>query len=101
MAFCWLFVLQYGVFGAKVDWINQHSVIPDYFRRRFYETGSLLPDFAWNIGGGQNIYHLSYYGLFSPVVLLSFFLPFIRMDYYIMGSSILSYIVSVLLFSVF
>ena len=98
MAFCWLFVLQYGVFGSKVDWINQHSVIPDYFRRRFYETGSLLPDFAWNIGGGQNIYHLSYYGLFSPVVLLSFLFPFIRMDYYIMGSSILSYIASVLLF---
>lgn len=98
MVFCWLFVLRYGIFGSKVDWINQHSVIPDYFRRRFYETGSLLPDFAWNIGGGQNVYHLSYYGLFSPVILLSFFFPFIRMDYYIMGSSILSYIASVLLF---
>ncbi len=98
IAFCWLFVLQYGIFGSKIDWINQHSVIPDYFRKRFYETGNLFPDYAWNIGGGQNIYHLSYYGLFSPVILFSFALPFIRMDYYIMGSSILSYIISVLLF---
>lgn len=98
---CWFFVLRHGVFGAQVDWINQHSVLPDYFRRRFYETGSLLPDFAWNLGGGQNIYNISYYGLFSPVVLLSFLLPFIRMDYYIMGSSIVCYTISVLLFYFF
>lgn len=99
--FCGIFVLQYGVFGAKIDWINQHSVLPDYFRKRFYETGNFLPDFAWNIGGGQNIYHLSYYGLLSPVILLSFLFPFIRMDYFIMGSSILCYIFSVLLFYYF
>jgi len=98
---CWFFVLRYGVFGAEVDWINQHSVLPDYFRKRFYETGSLLPDFAWNLGGGQNIYNISYYGLFSPVVILSFLLPFLRMDYYIMGSSIVCYIISVLLFYFF
>lgn len=98
---CWFFVLRYGVFGAEVDWINQHSVLPDYFRQRFYETGSLLPDFAWNLGGGQNIYNISYYGLFSPVVLLSFLLPFIRMDYYIMGSSIVCYTISVILFYFF
>ncbi len=29
---CWFFVGRNGVFGAKVDWISQHSVIPDYFR---------------------------------------------------------------------
>ena len=26
--FCWMFCLRWGVFGAKVDWISQHSVIP-------------------------------------------------------------------------
>ena len=36
--FCWMFCLRWGVFGAKVDWISQHSVIPDYFRKQFYET---------------------------------------------------------------
>ncbi|MDE6567390.1 MAG: YfhO family protein [Lachnospiraceae bacterium] len=97
LAFCVIFVLRLGVFGSRIDWINQHSVFPEYFRQRFYETHDLLPDFAWNLGAGQNIYALSYYGLFSPVILLSYFLPMIPMDYYIMISSILSYVASVLL----
>ena len=97
LIFCALFVLRLGVFGSRIDWVNQHSVFPEYFRQRFYETHDLLPDFAWNLGAGQNIYTLSYYGLFSPVILLSYFLPMIPMDYYIMISSILSYVASVLL----
>ena len=95
---CWLFVMQYGVFGSKVDWISQHSVIPDYFRQRFYATGDLFPDIAWNLGGGQNIYNFSYYGLFSPVILLSYLLPFVEMDHYIMLTSILSFSASSFLF---
>lgn len=55
---CRLFVLQYGVFGSSIDWISQHSTLADCFRKRFYATGNLFPDFAWNLGGGQNIYHL-------------------------------------------
>ena len=65
-------VLKNGVFGSKVDWISQHSVLPDYFRQLFYETGNLFPNFAPDIGGGQNIYNFSYYGLFSPLILLSY-----------------------------
>ena len=57
--FCWMFCLRWGVFGAKVDWISQHSVIPDYFRKQFYATGKLFPEFAMNLGGGQNIYNYS------------------------------------------
>lgn len=95
---CWLFVGQYGIFGSRVDWVCQHSVLPDYFRQRFYETGDLFPDLAWNLGGGQNIYNFSYYGLFNPVILFSYILPFIRMDIYIMVSSILCYGTSVVLF---
>ena len=30
--FCWWFVGRHGIFGAKVDWLSQHSVLPDYFR---------------------------------------------------------------------
>ena len=29
--FCRMFVGRYGIFGAKVDWLSQHSVLPDYF----------------------------------------------------------------------
>lgn len=95
---CWLFVGQYGIFGSRVDWICQHSVFPDYFRQRFYETGSIFPDMAWNLGGGQNIYNFSYYGLLNPVILFSYLLPFVRMDIYVMVSSALCYSTSVVLF---
>lgn len=85
---CWLFVGRYGIFGAKVDWISQHSVIPDYFRRQFYETGNLFPEFAANLGGGQNIYNFAYYGLYSPIILLSYLLPFVEMGDYLIAASV-------------
>lgn len=91
-------VLKNGVFGSKVDWISQHSVLPDYFRQLFYETGNLFPNFAPDIGGGQNIYNFSYYGLFSPLILLSYALPFVKMADYIMAVSIIGLAASVYLF---
>ena len=95
---CWLFVLRYGVFGSSIDWISQHSTLADYFRKRFYATGNLFPEFAWNLGGGQNIYNFAYYGLFSPVVLLSYCFPFIPMDLWVMGSSAVLYAADAALF---
>lgn len=95
---CCVFVLRLGVFGAKVDWISQHSVLPDYFRKQFYDTWNLFPEFALNIGGGQNIYHFAYYGLYSPVILLSYLLPFVKMSDYMMAAQFLCLEASVLLF---
>ena len=96
--FCRMFVGRYGIFGAKVDWLSQHSVLPDYFRQQFYATGKLFPEFAANLGGGQNIYHFAYYGLYSPLILPSYLLPFVKMSDYIMAVSITGLIASVLLF---
>ena len=96
--FCWIFVGRYGIFGAKVDWLSQHSVLPDYFRQQFYATGKLFPEFAANLGGGQNIYHFAYYGLYSPLILPSYLLPFVKMSDYIMAVSITGLTASVLLF---
>ena len=96
--FCWFFCGRYGVFGSKVDWISQHSVLPDYFRQQFYNTGQLFPEFAANIGGGQNIYNFAYYGLYSPVVLVSYFLPFVKMSDYMMAAGVISLLAAVLLF---
>ena len=96
--FCRMFVGRYGIFGAKVDWFSQHSVLPDYFRQQFYATGKLFPEFAANLGGGQNIYHFAYYGLYSPLILPSYLLPFVKMSDYIMAVSITGLIASVLLF---
>lgn len=84
---CWLFAGRYGVFGAKVDWISQHSVLPEYFRQQFYQTGDLFPEFAPNLGGGQNIFHFSYYGLYNPIILISYLFPFIKMEDYLMAAS--------------
>ena len=96
--FCRMFVGRYGIFGAKVDWLSQHSVLPDYFRQQFYATGKFFPEFAANLGGGQNIYHFAYYGLYSPLILPSYLLPFVKMSDYIMAVSITGLTASVLLF---
>ncbi len=95
--FCYLFCTKYGIFGSKVDWISQHSVFPDYFRRQFYETGKLFPEFAANLGGGQNIYNFAYYGLFNPLFLPSYALPFVKMSDYVMGMSFCCLLSSALL----
>ena len=74
VAACWFFAGRYGVFGANMDWISQHSVFPEYFRQQFYQTGQFFPEYAANIGGGQNIYNFSYYGLYNPIVLIAYLL---------------------------
>lgn len=96
--FCWVFIGRFGIFGSKTDWISQHSVIPEYFRQQFYETGDFFPEFAPNIGGGQNIYNFSYYGLYSPVILFSYLMPSVKMGDYIMASSMCMAALSAVLF---
>ena len=96
LGFVKLFLYVHGKtwFASPVDWIAQHSVFPDYFRKLFYETGELYPDFAIQIGGGQNIFNFAYYGFLSPQILLSYLFPQIKMDYWIMGVSFADYAVS-------
>ncbi len=81
-------------YGSNTDWISQHIVIPDYLRSIFYETKNILPNLAINIGAGQNIFNFSYYGLLSPIILISYILPFINMTNYIVMASIVLYILS-------
>ena len=85
------------VFGANVDWISQHSVFPEYFRQQFYETGQIFPEFAANIGGGQNIYHFAYYGLYNPLNLPAYLLPSVKMSNYMMAVSILCLLADMIL----
>ena len=78
------------VYGSMTDWVMQHTVIPDYFRTLFYETGNISPNLALNVGAGQNAYYLSYYGLLNPFVLISYLFPFIKMiDYMIIISIVI------------
>jgi len=85
------------IYGSNLDWISQHYAFPEYFRTLFYETKNILPNFAFNLGGGQNIFNFSYYGLFSPIILLSYLFPMIRMIDYIQIISILGCGISIAL----
>ena len=78
-----LFLLQntsHTIAGSQIDWISQHTVLAEYFRQRFYSTHEFFPQFASELGGGQNIYNFAYYGLYSPLVLLSYAFPFLSME---------------------
>lgn len=87
-----------NIFGANMDFINQHTVIPEYFRNYFYETKKLIPDIIFNLGLGENAFNFSYYGLLNPIILISYLLPFVSMTTYIIISSIILYLLSILLF---
>ena len=87
-----------NMFGSNTDWINQHTIIPEYFRQTFYKTGKLIPNLALNYASGENIYNLSYYGLLSPLILPSYFFPFLSMTTYMTIVDILVVIASALLF---
>ena len=89
------------LFGSSLDWNSQHSVIPDYFRTLFYDSKNIFPSFAFNIGNGQNIYNLAYYGFLSPIFLIAYLLPFVPMDLYVSLISIISLIVSIILMYLF
>ena len=89
------------LYGSNLDWASQHYAIPDYFRTLFYSTKDLLPDFAFNIGSGQNIYNLSYYGLLSPIIFISYLLPSVSMSTYISISTIICVLISTILLYIF
>ena len=86
-----------GMFASNVDWFMQHCVFPDEFRKLFYKTGNFFPSFNANLGSGQNIYYMSYYGLFSPIYLFSYLFPSVSMIDYIIFTSIISIVVTILL----
>lgn len=89
------------LYGSQLDWNSEHIAFPDYFRTLFYNTKDLFPDFAFNLGNGQNIYNLSYYGLLSPIVLISYLLPSVNMYSYMMVATCLCVIIAMVLLYIF
>lgn len=86
------------LYGSRTDWLTQHVTIPEYLRNLFYQTHQLFPNFAPHLGGGVNIYYLSYYGLWNPIILLSYLFPKVSMLTYIQTTSILLTMLSITLF---
>ena len=95
--FIFLILYKNPSYASTIDYSYQHYMIPEYFRTLFYETKELFPSYAFNLGMGQNIYNFSYYGLLSPIILISYLLPFITMKTYIMIASIILHISSIIL----
>lgn len=93
-----LIFISGNIFGSNMDFINQHAVLSEYFREYFYTNHKLIPEIFYNLGAGENAFNFSYYGLLSPVILISYLLPFISMRNYIMGSSIIMLLISIFLF---
>ena len=85
-----------NIYGSKTDWISQHFRLPEYLRNLFYKNKNIFPNFSFNLGAGQNIYHLIYYGLFNPIILVSYLLPFIKMKTYIIIINIILVILSLI-----
>lgn len=80
-----------SLYGSEGDWFSQHAALAEQFRQIFYETGRIFPDYTL-LGGGSNIYDISYYGFLRPDVLVSFLLPMVPMTYIISTYAILELI---------
>ena len=85
------------LFGSNTDWENQHIIIPEYFRTLFYSNGKLLSTLALNLGMGENIFYFSYYGLLSPIIIISYLLPHIPMYVYIPAAAIIMFLSSIVM----
>lgn len=81
-----------------MDFLNQHIVFPNYLREVFYSSFKIIPNFMIHIGSGQNVFNIAYYGLLSPIIMISYLFPFMRMLDYIIISNIILFVLSNLLF---
>lgn len=70
---------QGNLFGSNIDWISQHTTLPDYFRKMVWQNHSILFNYFPHLQGGSNAYNFSYYGFFRPDILISIFLPNVDM----------------------
>ena len=98
VVFVLVLLLTGRIFGSKVDWASQHIVFPEYFRMFFYKTQKIIPTLSFNLGMGQNVFYFSYYGLLSPIILLSYLLPSVPMYIYMPVISIICLSSSVIIF---
>lgn len=95
--FIFLLIYKNPSYASRIDYSYQHYMIPEYFRTLFYSTKNIIPSLALNLGMGQNIFNFSYYGLLSPIILISYLLPFLRMKTYLEIASIILFILSAFL----
>lgn len=86
-----------SLFGSTTDWFDQHVNLADYIRNTLLQQKTLFPDYAFNLGAGQNIYNISYYGLFRIDVLIGCLISNVAMKDIIVTYMIINLILSVTL----
>lgn len=84
-------------FGSITDYSVQHVYFFDYLKNQILKNGSIFLKFAGNLGAGQNIYNLSYYGLFSPYLLLAIIFNFVSTENFLIIINIIVLIINSLL----
>lgn len=82
---------------TELTLFNKEISIIETLRSLYYSNFDLFPDFLFNIGNGQNIYHLSEYGFLSPITLVSYLIPFLSIKNYLTIIALLSPIISTIL----
>lgn len=92
-----IFFIAYGVviIQTKNNFIpKQYYIFCDYFRNLFYKTKNIFPNYGLN----NNLYNYSFFGFLSPIILISYLFPFIKIKTYIIIISLLSIYLSIILF---
>ncbi len=92
-----IIVISNKSFIYSTSLLNNKITIIEYFRTLYYNTLNLFPDYALNITNGINIYHLTEYGFLSPIILISYVLPFLSIRNYLLIIVIISIILSIIL----
>lgn len=64
------------------DFATQHIRLIDYLRNNFWATHDFFQQINFNLGGSQNMVSLYYYGLYNPLIMLSYLFPFISTLYW-------------------
>lgn len=98
LSIIFVLIYKYPIYGSSIDWVSQHVAVPDYFRTLFLETGKLYPDFALQLGGGQNFAQLTYYGFLRPDILLSYIFSNVEMIDILQISGIVYVLISIQMF---
>ncbi|MDR3151951.1 MAG: YfhO family protein, partial [Bifidobacteriaceae bacterium] len=85
------------VFASVSDYMTQHVTLLDSFRQNFWNWQKPIPEFVPNLGGGQNAFNYTYHGLFNPLFIPFYFLPFINAYSYLIICNTLILLVSLFL----
>jgi hypothetical protein len=75
--------LNFSYMAQSSDFTYQHIQLIEDLRKTFWQSNELIPQFIPNLGGGQNAFHYTYHGLFNPLIIPFYFLPFLSGYYYL------------------